>query len=187
MKKKSTSQSAFFNLRVLIGLLVALTGVSLLALSELATANPSRLGLGASSHPQTAQMQQKYNPFAKPSDISILPPGFDCSKIHQLHIDVMENFRAYLIMRACGVSEGGEPSPAHQTTFSKFVKSLLPSPLAYGATDVDVVGVDGAFPSTVQSETYTTANPDDPTQVMVGYNDSRQAPSSYSAVSFSTD
>jgi len=41
MKKKSTSQSAFFNLRVLIGLFVALTGVSLLALSQLATANPS--------------------------------------------------------------------------------------------------------------------------------------------------
>jgi len=52
------------------------------------------------------------------------------------------------------------------------VKKSVAKSLAYGATDVDVVGVDGPFPSTVQSETYTTANPDDPTQVMVAYNDS---------------
>jgi hypothetical protein len=39
MKKKSTSQSAFFNLRVLIGLFVGLAGMSL---ALLATANPSR-------------------------------------------------------------------------------------------------------------------------------------------------
>ena len=58
MKKKSTSQSAFFNLRVLIGLFVALTGVSL---ALLATANPSGLMLGASSHARTDQAQQKYN------------------------------------------------------------------------------------------------------------------------------
>src|SRR5437870_9265027 len=147
MKKKSASQSAFFNLRVLAALLVGMTGVSL----ALFAANPlSRAGAAKQVKPQ-----QK-SALGKSGDISILPPGFDCSKIHELHIDVMENFRAHLIMRACGVSEGGEPSPAHHTTFSKFVKSLLPSPLAYGATDVDVVGVDGPFPSTVQSETYTT-------------------------------
>ena len=61
MKKKSTSQSAFFNLRVLIGLFVALTGVSLLALSQFATAaNPFRLGVGASSHARASQAQPQY-------------------------------------------------------------------------------------------------------------------------------
>ena len=39
MKKKATSQSAFFNLRLLVDLFVALVGVSLLALGALATAN----------------------------------------------------------------------------------------------------------------------------------------------------
>src|SRR6516162_8063544 len=111
-KKSSTSQSAFFNLRVLIGLFVALAGVSL---ALLATANPFKLGFGASSAARSAPAQQKYNPLAGPSAIQILPPGFDCSKIHQLHLDVQENFRAHLIMMACGVSEGGnaKPSPAH--------------------------------------------------------------------------
>ena len=36
MKKKSTSQSAFFNLRVLLGLFLAVAGFSLLALNEFA-------------------------------------------------------------------------------------------------------------------------------------------------------
>jgi hypothetical protein len=187
MKKKSTSQSAFFNLRVLIGLFVALTGVSL---ALLATANPSRLGLGASSHPQTAQMQQKYNPFAKSNDFQILPPGFDCSKIHQLGIDTMENFRAHLIMVACGVAPKGKASPAK--AFSKFVQSLLPSPLAYGGADVDLITSPPPenFPSVTQSETYTTANPDNPNEILVAYNDSSGAagsPANYSGASFSSD
>jgi hypothetical protein len=178
MKKKSTSQSAFFNLRVLIGLFVALTGVSLALFAtpantgrtRLATANRPGLGVGASSHPQTAQAQQKHNPFAKP-DISILPPGFDCSKIHQLHIDTMENLRAGAIMIACGEAQGGKPSPAAR--FSRFVQSLLPSPLAFGAADVDLVTGTETFPSITQSETFTTANPDNPDQIVVAYNDSR--------------
>jgi hypothetical protein len=185
MKKKSTSQFAFFNLRVLAALLVGMTGISL----ALFAANPSRRGTGSSaaSAAKAAQLQQKYNPLAGGPGISVLPPGFDCSKIHELHIDAMENFRAHLIMVACGVSEGGKAISREKQHFFKLVKSLLPSPLAYGATDVDVVGVDGTFPSVTQSETYTTANPDDPTQVMVAYNDSRLAPGTYSAVSFSTD
>ena len=42
MKKKSISQSAFFNLRVFIGLFLAVAGISLLALSEFATAANGR-------------------------------------------------------------------------------------------------------------------------------------------------
>src|SRR5262249_46818662 len=44
------------------------------------------------------------------------------------------------------------------------------------------------FPNTTQSETFVTANPDDPTQVCVAFNDSRGANSSnFSGISCSTD
>src|SRR4030095_9086384 len=49
MKKKSNSQSAFFNLRVFISLFLAVVGISLSTLSEFATANTSGLGVAASS------------------------------------------------------------------------------------------------------------------------------------------
>ena len=55
MKKKSNSQSAFFNLRVFIGLFLAVAGISWLALSEFATANSSRLGFAASSQARSTQ------------------------------------------------------------------------------------------------------------------------------------
>ncbi len=176
MKKKSTSQSAparrslgeggFFNLRVLIGLFVALVGVSL---ALLATANPSGLGFGASSHARTDQAQQKYatGNYINP----LVPPGFDCSKIHQLGIDKQENMRAGAIMIFCGQAKGGKPSP--RAAFSKFVQGLLSSPLAYGGTDVDLITGPESFPNVTQSETFTTANPDNPNQIVVAYNDSR--------------
>src|SRR5215470_9466164 len=47
MKKKSNSQSAFFKLRVFIGLFLALASISLLALSEIATANAGGLLVGS--------------------------------------------------------------------------------------------------------------------------------------------
>ena len=85
MKKKSTSQSAFLNLRVLIGLFVALTGVSLLALGQFATAaNPFRPGVGASSHARTTQAQPQYKVTTKSSINPLVPAAFDCSKINQL-------------------------------------------------------------------------------------------------------
>src|SRR5205807_9949527 len=99
MKKKSATQSAFLNPRVLIELFIIVAGVSL---ALLATAKPAGLGV--------KQAQQKYkitlNP-ANPIDISVLPPGFDCSKIYELGIDKQENMRAGLIMIACALSEGG--------------------------------------------------------------------------------
>src|SRR5438445_4300382 len=108
MKKKSTSQSAFLNLRVLIGLFVALTGVSLLALGQFATAaNPFRPGVGASSHARTDQAQQKYKVTTQSGGDPLVPAAFDCSKIHQLGIDRQENLRAGAIMIFCGLSEGG--------------------------------------------------------------------------------
>jgi hypothetical protein len=124
MKKKSTSQSAFFNLRVLIGLFVALTGVSLVALGGFATAaNPFKPGVGASSHARTDQAQPKFKITTKSQNISpLVPPGFDCSKIHQLGIDKMENFRAGAIMIFCGKAKGGsEPGEGASSAFSKLV------------------------------------------------------------------
>src|SRR5213596_3096823 len=94
MKKKSASRSAFFNIRVLIGLFVVLTGV-FLALIGLGTFS----GLTASS----AKAQQTHKIINVPG----LPPGFDCATIHERGIDRMENLGAGLIMIACGESEGG--------------------------------------------------------------------------------
>ena len=180
MKKKSTSQSAFFNLRVLVGLLVGMTGISL----ALFAANPSLRGTGrAAASPKMAQLQQKYNPSSNPF---ILPPGFDCSKIHQLGIDKAENLKAGMIMIACGASPGGQPTPAKG--LSKFVKSLLPSPLAFGGTDVDLITGTESFPNVTQSETYSLASPEDPSVIVVAYNDSRGvAAFDFSGVSVSTD
>src|SRR5881396_2512628 len=114
MKKKSTSQSApdrrslgeggFFNLRLLIGLFIVLAGVFL-----------ALLGFGAFS----AQAQQNYTAtmFVDP----LIPPGFDCSRIHELGIDKQENMRAGAIMIFCGEAEGGSPSTGG--AFSQFVRN----------------------------------------------------------------
>src|SRR5882724_9590565 len=193
MKKKSTSQSAFFNLRVLIGLFLALTGVSLLALSQFATAaNPFRLGVGASSHARTSQAQPQYKITTKSQYISpLVPPGFDCSKIRQLGINKMENFRAGAIMIHCGEAKGGsEPDQGGgSSAFSKLVRNLT-APLVYGSTDVDLVTGTETSPNITQSETFSTANPDDPNEIVVAYNDSRglnASPLVISTVSVSTD
>src|SRR5262245_52491749 len=135
MKKKFAFQSAparrnpgeggFFNVRVLIGLFAIVAGV-LLALAALGTFS----GITANS----AQAQQQKH---KIIDIQGLPPGFDCSQIRARGLDRMENFRAHLIMVACGEAPVGKSSPA--TRFSSFVKSLLPSSPAFGSADVDLV------------------------------------------------
>src|ERR1700730_17808775 len=96
MKKKSASQSAFVNLRVLIGLfrlLMVLAGVFLAV-----------LGCGL------AQTHQKYstNP---PSAAPLVPDGFDCSLISELGIDKQENLRAGAILIACEEAYGGSASP----------------------------------------------------------------------------
>src|SRR6266404_5811694 len=165
MKKKSSSQSAFFNLRVLLGLFMVLAGVFL-----------ALLGLGvfsAQAQPQKNDIAAKY--IGTKSINPLVPPGFDCAKIHDLGIDKMENFRAGAIMIFCGEAEGGKPSRA--VAFSQFVNSLVPGPLAYGGADVDLISpqTDSGTHIT-QSETYPTANPDNPNQIVVTYNDSRTAP-----------
>src|SRR5262245_2574719 len=191
MKKKSTSQSAFFNLRVLIGLFMGLAGVSLLALGVLVKANAAGLGIGASSHARTTQAHQKFNIATAGQYISpLVPPGFDCSMIHQLGIDKMENFRAGAIMIFCGEAKGGEPeASAGSRAFSKLVRNLT-APLVFGSTDVDLITGNETSPNVTQSETFTTANPDNPDQIVVAYNDSRGVnanPINISGASASTD
>src|SRR6266850_2270450 len=173
MKKKSASKSAFFNLRVLIGLFIALAGISL-----------ALVGLDAFAANRASNVQAQQG--LKIINVPGLPPGFDCATIHEKGIDKQENFRAGLIMIACGESPGGSTSPADK--FSQFVQKLLPVPLAFGAADVDLVTGTETSPHVIQSETYTTANPDNPQQICVAYNDSRgAAANNFSGISCSTD
>src|SRR6476659_687762 len=180
MKKKSTPQSAFFNLRVLIGLCIALAGISL-----------ALVGLDAFATNRASNAQAKQEP--KIINIPGLPPGFDCSTIHEKGIDTMEGLKWGLIMIACGESQGGKAeeglaSPANP--FAKLARELLPVPLAFGAADVDLVTGTETPPNIIQSETYTSANPDNAQQVFVAYNDSRgrnASPINISGASYSTD
>src|SRR5947209_12983752 len=148
MKKKSGSQLAFLETRILIGLVIVLAGV-LLAL----------LGLGgfSASAASSAKVQQKYNLTISSIDLSVLPTGFDCSQIHEMGIDKQENFRAGLIMIACGAAEGGSASTSSELSqpskFSQWIKGLLPAPLYIGGTDVDVGLPDGAYPRVTHSAT----------------------------------
>jgi hypothetical protein len=172
MKKKSTSQSAFFNLRVLAGLFVALAGVSLLALGAFATANPA--GRAAHAKRVVAPSPGKYQVKTRSGISPLIPAMFDCSKIRQFGIDRMENFRAGAIMIHCGQAKGGsEPDQVGgSSAFSKLVRNLT-APLVYGSTDVDLVTGTETSPNITQSETFSTANPDDPNEIVVAYNDSR--------------
>ncbi len=176
MKKKSASKSAFFNLRILIGLCIALAGVSLALLALDAFA--------ASSAPVKIK-----NHIITTSNDPLVPVGFDCTKIRQLGIDKQENFRAGAIMIACGAAEGGSGSSVgFFQRITQAVKKLL-VPL-YGAGDVDLINHPETSPNITQSETYTTVNPDNPQQVVVAFNDSRgrnASPINISGASVSTD
>src|SRR5262252_476181 len=154
MKKKSTSQSAFFNLRVLIGLSVVLVGVSL-ALIGFGTFS----GVTASS----AQAQQTHKIINVPG----LPPGFDCATIYEKGINKQENLGAGLIMISCGEATGGSALP--YAAFSQLLNQVT-APLAYGGADVDLITGADTGQHITQSETYSTSNPDNPDQIVVAYN-----------------
>jgi hypothetical protein len=180
MKKKSASRSAFFNVRVLIGVCLLLLGV-FLALAGLGTFT----AVTANSAPALRKNTKIIN-------IPGLPPGFDCATIHEKGIDRMEGLKWGLLMLNCGEGRGGTPKGAPTSAFSRLVQKLLPpslAPLTYGATDVNLVTTTvDTFPNTTQSETFTTANPDNPDEVMVAFNDSRGANfSNFSGASISTD
>src|SRR5438270_10716979 len=149
MKKKSSSQSAFFNVRVLIGLFMVLAGV-FLALAGFGTYSAVTAS-SAQAQQKTARSAQAQQ---RPKIVNVpgLPPGFDCSTIHEKGIDKQENFAAGLIMMACGEGEGANPSRA--VAFSQFVNGLLPKPLvplAHGGADVDLITSPERFPHVTQS------------------------------------
>ena len=152
MKKKSASKSAFFNLRVLIGLCIALAGISL-ALVGLDAFAVNSAPVKIRNHIITA------------SNDPLVPVGFDCSKIEELGIHKQENFRAGAIMLACAAD--GTPGSSSVGAFfqrvTQGVKKLL-VPL-YGAGDVNLITGTETPPNITQSETFTWANPDNPQQV----------------------
>src|SRR5439155_1086092 len=170
MKKKSTSQSAFFNVRVLIGLFTVLAGV-VLALA----------GFGAFS----AQAQQKAR-IITDSTNPLVPAGFDCSQIHALGIDRQENMRAGAIMIACGEAQGGSAS-----NFAELIQQVFAAtPLAFGGTDVNLITGADTGQHITQSETFSWRNPDNPNEIVVAYNDSRSVsanPINISGASVSED
>src|SRR5262245_9055648 len=163
MKKKSASQSAFFNLRVLIGLCIVLIG-GVLALAQFGVFSAAAQGI--------IQAMTKGKIITQSSD-PLVPVGFDCATIHEKGIDRQENFRAGAIMIACGeVSGASNASTSTLGPVGQIIKKLL-TPLAFGAADVNLVTGTETFPNVTQSETYSTANPDNPNQIVVAYNDSR--------------
>src|SRR6266496_6348563 len=170
MNKKSTLQSAF-TLRLLVASLFCVASVVV-----------TLLACGAFS----AQAQLKQQVIMQSTD-PLVPVGFDCSRIRELGIDKQENLRAGAIMIACGEAQGGKPSAS--SALFEAIKSAL-APLAYGATDVDLVTGAETSPNVTQSETFTTVNPENANQIVVAYNDSRGrnvSPINISGASVSTD
>src|SRR6266487_2888531 len=115
MKNKRTSQSAFFNLRLLIGVFVVLAGV-FLALAGLGVFSALTAGM--------VQAQQEHKVITN-SKNPRFPHGLVCWKIHELGIDKQMNFRAGAIMIACGQAQGGGTSASSPLgALTQFVKKL---------------------------------------------------------------
>ena len=171
MKKTTTSQSAFFYVRTSIGLLLVLAGVFL-----------ALLGFGQFS----AHAQQRNNN-AKSNTISpLVPAGFDCAQFRALGLDMQENLRAGAIAIYCGEAQGGSPTEFGET--SPLVQEML-APLL-GTVDEDLITGTETSPHITQSETFVAANPDNPQEIVVAYNDSRGVnanPINISGASVSTD
>jgi hypothetical protein len=183
MNKKSAPTCAFANSRILMGLFVVLTG-ALMALVS--------LGVLSAPAANVAKTLGKYQIITSSND-PLVPVGFDCSTIYEKGIDKQENLRAGAIMIACGQTAAGSTSATTAKStlgpVGQMLQKLL-APFAYGAADVDLITGIEASPNITQSETFTTANPDNPNQIVVAYNDSRGrniSPINISGASVSTD
>jgi hypothetical protein len=160
MNRQSASRPAPFDTRVLIGLALLVADVSLALLASSAlSASGSDLG----------KAQQTFEAFTYGKD-PLVPPLFDCSKIHQLGIDKQRNFRAGAILIFCGQAQRG--SASHFGSLSRISERLLPAQM-YGTADVDLITGSEIFPNVTQSTTFTAGNPDNPLQIVVAYVDSR--------------
>ncbi len=168
MIKKSTSQSAFFHLRVLTGLFLVLSGVFLVL-----------IGMGTFS----AQAQQRNKTTTADP---LVPAAFDCASIPNLGVQMQENLRAGALMIYCGQAQGGSADSFANT--SQLVQEML-APLL-GNSDVDLITGAEIGNNVTQSETFTAANPDNTNEIVVAYNDSRGRnanPINISGASVSTD
>src|SRR6516162_11149572 len=168
------------HLRALIGLCIILVGVVLVL---------AQIGVFSAAAQGIIQAMTKGKIITQ-STGPLVPVGFDCSTIHEKGIDKQENFRAGAIMIACGEVPGSATSSTSTLgPVGEFIKKLL-MPLAYAAADKNLITGTETSPNVVQSETYTTANPDNPNQIVVAYNDSRgsnASPINISGASVSTD
>jgi BNR/Asp-box repeat protein len=178
MRKKSNPY-AFFNNRSLIGLGAGLTGacVALVGLSLFSVATAS-----------TAQAQSGSSG-ASLFNNNLVPPGIDCASLRNLGIDKQENLRAGAIMIACGLAEGGGATSFPFTPYAEQLQKLV-EPNDFGDDDADLITGAENPSHIIQSETFTAANPDNPNEIVVAYNDSRGAasnPFSFSGASVSTD
>ncbi len=167
MKKKSNSQSAFFYLRASIGMLLIVASVFL-----------GLVSIGKFS----ARAEEEEITEVKSSN-PLIPAGFDCAQFRSLALDKQENFRAGAIAIYCGEAQGGSPSIS-DTSYQVVRDALAP---LLGGADVNLITGTETISHPTQSETYTLANPDNPNQIVVTYNDSRTASGNYSGASYSTD
>src|SRR6266478_4977360 len=178
----ASREGGFFNPRVLITLVVVIAGV-FLALAS--------IGVFSATGQNLAQALQKYKIITRSND-ALVPEGFDCSTVYEKGIEKQENMRAGAIMIACGLAPGGSTSTSATSTLGpigRFFQGLF-APMAYGTGDVDLINHSETSPNITQSETYSTANPDNPNQIVVAYNDSRgrnASPINMSGASVSTD
>jgi len=179
MKKRSSSRDAFFNVRVLFGLFVGVAGVLLALLS---------FGVFSAMTAKTAQAQQKSTIITQSAD-PLVPVGFDCATVRNLGIDKQENLRAGAIMIACGLAQGGGTTSFPFVSFADHLQKIL-SPLDYGGADVNLITGLEISPNVTQSETFVASNPDNPSQIVVAFNDSRgrnKNPINISGASYSAD
>lgn len=175
MKNKRAVQSGFFSFRVLAGLLIAFVGAIVAV-----------LGFGTFDLPAAGIAQTRASYSTANSMDALIPPGFDCSKIHELGIDKQMNLRARAIMSECDPAERGSASPS--SGFSKWIQNLLPIPLTYGGADVDLItGTETWSSGVYQSTTFSWVNPDNTNHIVISYNDVRCATRNYSGASVSTD
>src|SRR6185369_8280800 len=159
MQKHRSTRSAFFNFRVLIGVFIVLASLFL-----------ALVGLDAFA--TNAASVKVRNHIIAASNDSLVPVGFDCSKIEELGINKQENLRAGAIMIACAAdgAAGSSVSGFFQRVGEGVKRLLVP---LYGAGDVDLINHPETSPNITQSETFSAVNPDNPQQVVVCYNDSR--------------
>src|SRR5215510_3080652 len=127
IKNETASQSAFFNLRVLIGLCIVLVGVVLVL---------AQIGVFSAAAQGIIQAITKGKIITQSTD-PLVPVGFDCSTIYEKGIDKQENFRAGAIMIACGESAGVSTSTSTLGPIGRLIKNLL-APLVYGAAFLNV-------------------------------------------------